>query len=212
MFRLLGGFKKKIPPCLSIYSNERTKDRPLMPLFFTRNLFVPCIYIYTWKCNRRNICFTVLEIAHNVWELQFLFPRMLSRSSELTMLIMNWNWLNSLYPIQVSIDFDTLLNEIGEIRLGFSCYQQSVTPWSSLGNKKINSIHFIFFSKCIYIISRRDGKCCIHRSENNILEAESEYESLSLNRLVVENKRPFIEPALAVCALDKFLEATSLLS
>lgn len=151
MFRFLGGFKKKIPPCLSIYSNERTKDRPLMPSFFTRNLFVPCIYIYTWKCNRRNICFTVLEIAHNVWELQFLFPRMLSRSSELTMLIMNWNWLNSLYPIQVSIDFDTLLNEIGEIRLGFS-YQQSVTLWSSLGNQKINSIHFIFFSKCIYII------------------------------------------------------------
>ena len=31
----------------------------------------------------------------------------------------------------------------------------------------------------IYYISRRDGKCCIHRSENNILEAESEYESLS---------------------------------
>lgn len=164
MFRLLGGFKKKIPPCLSIYSNERTKDRPLIPSFFTRNLFVPCIYIYTWKCNRRNICFTVLEIAHNVWELQFLFPRMLSRSSELTMLIMNWNWLNSLYPIQVSIDFDTLLNEIGEIRLGFS-YQQSVTPWSSLGNQKINSIHFIFFSKCIYILYISTRRKMLHSQE-----------------------------------------------
>lgn len=66
--------KKKIPPCLSIYSNERTKDRPLMLSFLRDTCLSMYIYIYiyirTWKCNKRNICFTMLEIVRSIWELR----------------------------------------------------------------------------------------------------------------------------------------------
>lgn len=65
--------KKKFHPASQYISNERTKDRLLMASFLRETCLFRVyiyIYLYTWKCNRRNICFTVLEIAHNVWELR----------------------------------------------------------------------------------------------------------------------------------------------
>lgn len=86
-----------------------------------------------------------------------------------------------LLGIQIGEFFHNIKDPTNETNSKKFFYQQSITALLSVGNQEINSFHFLFkiYIYILYIASRRDGKCCIHRSENNSLEAESEYESLS---------------------------------